>query len=108
MTDPNRVSHHRTLFWAAMEMSLRHPLRFWVTVGCLAAVATPFLVGLAILEGVRYEAAASVDAGPDLLLTGYEHGKNASIPDSVDALSRRIYRVSRSRGRIVGRAYIEK
>jgi hypothetical protein len=108
VSETGRVSHHRTLFWAAMELTLRHPLRLWVTVGCLAAVATPFLVGLSILEGVRTEAAASVAAGPDLLVTGYENGRNASLPESILAHARRIYRIARCRGRVIGRAYLEK
>jgi ABC-type lipoprotein release transport system permease subunit len=108
VSESGRVSPHRTLFWAAMELTWRHPLRLAVTVGCLVAVATPFLVGLAILEGVRAEAGASVQEGPDLLVTGYENGRNASLPDSILAHAKRIYRISRSRGRVIGRAYLEK
>ena len=102
------LSPHRQLFWAAMEAAVRHPLRLWVTVGCLVAVVTPFLVGLAILEGVREEARRSVDEGPDLLVTGYEHGRNASIAADLVARARAIPQVARARGRIVGRCYVDE
>ena len=103
-----KLSPHRALFWAAMEATVRHPLRLWVTVLCLAAVVTPFLVGLSILEGVREEARRSVDEGPDLLVTGYEHGRNASIAADLVQRARAIPQVREARGRIVGRCYLEE
>lgn len=101
-------SPRRALFRAALEGTVRHPLRLWVTVGCLVAVVTPFLVGLAILEGVREEARASVDAGPDLLVTGYEHGRNAGLGAELVKHARGLPQVKEARGRIVGRCYVEE
>lgn len=104
--EPKR-SPRRALIRAAMECAVRHPLRLWATVGCLVAVVTPFLVGLAILEGVRAEARVSVEAGPDLVVTGYEHGRNAGLTADVVKATRAIPTVKEARGRIVGRCYVE-
>lgn len=103
-----RLSPHRALFWAALEGAVRHPLRLWVTVGCLVAVLTPFLVGVAILAGVREQARVSVDEGPDLLVTGYEHGRNAGVSEALVAEVRKIPQVAAARGRIVGRVDLEE
>ncbi|MBI4863507.1 MAG: FtsX-like permease family protein [Candidatus Riflebacteria bacterium] len=97
---------HWTLLWLALEMAVRHPVRFWATVGCLVAVFTPLLVGMAILEGVRAESIASVDEGPDLLVTGYEYGRNGSVAEALVERCRRLPDVSRARGRIVGRTFL--
>jgi ABC-type lipoprotein release transport system permease subunit len=102
---PGSIARHWALFWAALEAAVRHPVRFWTTAGCLVAVATPFLAGTAILEGVRAEAAASVEAGPDLLVTGYEYGRSSSLPEELVARCRRMEGVREARGRIVGRSY---
>lgn len=104
--EPGR-SPRRALFRAAMESAVRHPLRLWATVGCLVAVVTPFLVGLAVLEGVRAEARVSVDAGPDLVVTGYEHGRNAGLGAEIVKHARALPTVKEVRGRIVGRCYVE-
>jgi hypothetical protein len=106
--EPARRSVHAALFRASVENALRHPVRLWATVGCLVAVGTPFLVGLAVLDGVRAEAARSVAAGGDLFVTGYEHGRNASLPESLVATSQRIPGVASARGRIVGRCYLDR
>lgn len=104
--EPGRSPRY-ALFRAAVEGAVRHPLRLWATVGCLVAVVTPFLVGLAILEGVRAEARVSVDAGPDLVVTGYEHGRNTGLGADLMKHARTLPTVGKVRGRIVGRCYVE-
>lgn len=104
----SRRSPRLALFRAAMESAVRHPLRLWATVGCLVAVVTPFLVAVAILEGVREEARVSVDEGPDLVVTGYEHGRNAGLGADLIKHARGLPVVRAARGRIVGRCYVEE
>gem|GEM_PF-1879728 len=100
------ISPHGTLFWTSLQLAVRHPIRLGVTVACLVVVLTPFLVGQAILEGVRAEAFESVDSGPDLFVTGYEYGRNASMPEKLVRHAVAHPSVAAARGRIVGRSYL--
>ena len=47
---------------------------------CLVAICGPFITGIAISEGVRAEAAVSVQEGPDLYLTLDQFGRNGPVP----------------------------
>jgi len=97
---------HLALLILAIENTVRHPLRLFVTLACLIAVVTPFTVGLAILQGVKHEALQALDAGPDLFITGYEQGRNISMPQAVARHVRTLHQAVRVQGRIVGRTNV--
>lgn len=103
---PRPWAVHRELFNLALESLVRHSGRTVVTVLCLVAVLVPFLTATALLEGVRRQAHQVIAEGPDLFVTGYEFGRNASIPQSVLDMARSLSGTN-ARGRITGRTYVK-
>ncbi len=92
------------LLFAAAANLTRYPLRSLVVVLCLVAICGPFLAGIAISEGVRAEAAVSVQEGPDLYLTMDQFGRNGPVPLHYLREFRRSPYVTSVVPRIVGRA----
>jgi putative ABC transport system permease protein len=70
----------RSLPLLASANLLRAPLRSFVTLLCLLAVILPLLVAFALHQGVKDHALALLDAGPDLIVTGDDHGRPAATP----------------------------
>ena len=68
------------LFFAAAANLARYRLRSIVVVVCLVAICGPFVTGIAISEGVRADAAISVQEGADLYLTLDHFGRNGPVP----------------------------
>src|SRR6516162_3588255 len=57
-----------------------HPLRSTVSCIALVAVLLPFLVGVAVSQGIEAEAEASARFGADLYVTGSQFGRPVPIP----------------------------
>ncbi len=92
------------LLLAAAANLTRYPLRSVVIVVCLVAICGPFITGIAISEGVRAQAALSVQEGPDLYLTLDQFGRNGPVPLRYLAEFRRSPHITSVAPRIVGRA----
>ena len=92
-----------TLLAAAANLA-RYPLRSVVVVVCLVAICGPFVTGIAISEGVRAQAAVSVQEGPDLYLTLDQFGRNGPVPLRYLAEFRSSPHITSVVPRIVGRA----
>lgn len=85
---------------------VRFPLRTVVVLACLLAAAVPLLTALALQQGLKEQALASLDAGPDLLVTGDDFGRPGAVPlDWIDMV-RRAPGVVRVTPRAVGRVMI--
>jgi ABC-type lipoprotein release transport system permease subunit len=63
-----------------------HPLRAAVTIACVTATLTPFLVGFGIAQGIERQARDSIREGADLTVTATEFGRAVPIP--LDAVPR--------------------
>jgi len=59
---------------------VRFPLRTVVVLACLLAAAAPLLTALALQQGLKDQALATLDAGPDLLITGDDFGRPGAVP----------------------------
>ncbi len=92
------------LLLAAAANLTRYPLRSVVIVVCLMAICGPFITGIAISEGVRAEAAVSVQEGPDLYLTLDQFGRNGPVPLRYLDEFRSSKHITSVAPRIVGRA----
>jgi ABC-type lipoprotein release transport system permease subunit len=79
-----------------------HPLRSAVSFTALVAVLLPYLVGLALVQGLEVEAEASARAGADLYVSGSRFGRRAPLPLAVVLAVQRIEGVTEVRPRIVG------
>jgi ABC-type lipoprotein release transport system permease subunit len=79
-----------------------HPLRGLVTVACVVAVLTPFLVGMGISHGLRRQARLAVAHGADVYVTGARFGRPAPVPVTAVEALRDIDGVLTIRPRIVG------
>lgn len=99
------MDRHLRLLEAAAENIIRYGHRTGVVVLCLAVFLTPFIVGLAISEAIKAEAARSVDVGPDLLLSMDYGGRSGPISMELMDRLRKIDYVKRVVPRIVGRIY---
>ncbi|MGO9109660.1 MAG: ABC transporter permease [Thermoguttaceae bacterium] len=94
------------LLLAAAANLARYPLRSVVIVVCLVAICGPFVTGIAISEGVRAEAAMSVQEGPDLYLTLDQFGRNGPVPLRYLVEFRSSPHITSVVPRIVGRASV--
>lgn len=79
-----------------------HPLRSAVSFLAVVAVLLPYLVGLALSQGVQAEAEASIRFGADLYVRGRRFGRPAPIPLSAADKMRRLKGVTAVVPRIVG------
>ncbi len=101
---PPAVNIFLNLFLAAAANLARYPLRSVVVIVCLVAICAPFVTGIAISEGVRAEAAVSVQEGPDLYLTLDQFGRNGPVPLRYLREFRSSPHITSVAPRIVGRA----
>ncbi|MDA1052290.1 MAG: FtsX-like permease family protein [Planctomycetota bacterium] len=85
-----------------------HPLRSFVTVFCLCSVLVPYAVGIAISQGIQWEAQLSIDHGADLYVSGLQFGKQAPIPLSAVAEVEAIEGVTSVVPRVVGGVLLGK
>jgi len=92
------------LLLAAAANLARFPLRSVVIVVCLVTICGPFVTGIAISEGVRAEAAVSVQEGADLYLTLDQFGRNGPVPLRYLREFRSSPHITSVAPRIVGRA----
>lgn len=82
---------------------LLHPARSSVTFCALLAILVPYLVGIGLAKGIEQEAAASLQAGGDLYVSGSQFGRNVPLPVSLAAQIRDLEGVVDVFPRIVGR-----
>ncbi|MHC4820858.1 MAG: ABC transporter permease [Planctomycetota bacterium] len=81
---------------------LLHWARSLATIACAVAVVLPFVVGVAISEGLRDQAETAARFGADLTVTGLRYGRPSALPvNAVDVLSE-IPGVEAVQPRIVG------
>ncbi len=85
-----------------------HPLRSLVCLAAVVAVLLPYLVGLALAQGLEAEAEASARFGADLYVRGSQFGRPAPVPLSAAAGIRRIDGVTKVVPRIVGEVVLGK
>ncbi len=86
---------------------LRFRLRSTVVLLCLLAAAVPLLTALAMQEGLKRQALAMLEAGPDLLVAGDDFGRPCSVPLSWREEVDHAAGVVRVVPRVVGRVLIE-
>lgn len=96
---------HWNLLCAAFGDLYRHRSRCLVVILCLAAILFPFVTGLAISEGIRFQAELSVGEGADIYISEHQPGATDSIGVEVREELARLPGVSRVAARVVGRAY---
>lgn len=84
---------------------LRFRLRTVVVLLCLLSAVVPLLTALALQQGVKSQALAMLQQGPDLLVTGDDFGKPSSVPlswvDTVRAVPGVVHVVPRAVGRVM-------
>ncbi len=85
-----------------------HPLRSLVSVCALVAVILPYLVGMALAQGLEAEAEASVQFGADLLVTGVQFGRTVPLPLEAIKQVRAVDGVKGALPRIVGEVVLGK
>jgi len=96
---------HKNILFAALGDLMRHGLRSWVAILCLAAILFPIVTALGISEGLRFQAEIAVREGADLYVS--EDLCGGSGPISLAHLNRlkSLAGVSRGAARVVGRTY---
>jgi ABC-type lipoprotein release transport system permease subunit len=85
-----------------------HPLRSTVTVAALIVILLPFLVGVALADGLAAEAEAAARSGADLYVAGSQFGRPVPIPLTAVAKLRQIDGVTAVVPRIVGEVALGK
>jgi len=85
-----------------------YPLRGLVTVFCLCSVLVPYAVGIAISQGIQWEAQLSIDQGADLYVTGLQFGQHVPMPLSAAGEIEVIDGVSSVVPRVVGEVVLGK
>jgi len=85
-----------------------YPLRSFVTVFCLCSTLVPYAVGMAISQGIQWEARLAIDQGADLYVTGLQLGRPVPIPLSAAAEVEAMEGVSSVVPRIVGEVRLGK
>jgi ABC-type lipoprotein release transport system permease subunit len=92
----------------ALTTILRYPLRSLVTTACVVAVVLPYVMGMALSEGVREEAEDSIRFGADLYVTGTQFGRTVPVPVAAAAAVRQVDGVTDVVPRIVGAVVLAK
>ncbi len=100
------LTRHANLFAAATGSIRRHPGRSLVVILCLVGVLLPFVTGVAISEGVRYQTRLSVQGGADLYVARSQYGRNGPVDVALVEEIHKIPGVMQVVPRIVGRAYL--
>ena len=100
------MQKHINLFLEAISGLVRSRGRSLVIFFCLSGVVLPFITAIAVSEGVRQQAAVSVQAGADLYVTRSQYGRNGPVSlaeiDNIAAMPGVVKVVPR----IVGRTYL--
>jgi ABC-type lipoprotein release transport system permease subunit len=78
-----------------------HPLRSAATTACVAALLLPFVVGLAISQGLADEADDAARYGADVVVSGLRYGRSAPLPVAAADMLRAMPGVASVRPRIV-------
>jgi ABC-type lipoprotein release transport system permease subunit len=96
------LARHGNLLAAAAENVARNGRGYAVAAAALIAGLVPLLCGVAISEGIKADALASVNSGADVYCAWTAFGRNAPMPrEKLDAL-RKLPGVERAVPRIVG------
>jgi ABC-type lipoprotein release transport system permease subunit len=74
------MSHFLEIARTGVTAVLLHPLRSLVCCAALVVVLLPYLVGLALAQGLEAEAEASAPFGADLYVTGSQFGRPVPLP----------------------------
>jgi ABC-type lipoprotein release transport system permease subunit len=85
-----------------------HPLRSLVCIAALVVMLLPYLVGMALSQGLEDEAEASARFGADLYVSGSQFGRPVPIPLTAVDFIRRIDGVTEVAPRIVGEVVLGK
>lgn len=72
----------------------------------MVSILFPFVVAIAISEGIKYQANISVEKGADIYVTRDNYGSNAPIPLSYIEEFKQMEGVVRVEPRVVGRTYL--
>lgn len=100
------MQKHVNLFIEAVISILQNPGRSSVILLCLLGVLLPFVAAMAVVEGVRYQSAFSVNGGADLYIAREQYGRNGPVALSMIKEIKALPGVTRVVPRIVGRAYL--
>ena len=73
------MQKHVNLFIEAVNSILHNPGRSSVILFCLLGVLLPFVTAMAVVEGVRYQSAFSVNGGADLYIAREQYGRNGPV-----------------------------
>ena len=99
---------HIVLAEAAAENVIRYGRRTGVVILCLVAFLAPLATAIAVSDGVKAQAAISVEKGPDIVVSMDFGGRSAPVPlEYVDEI-KKIDEVKKVIPRIVGRIYLGK
>ena len=97
------IAKHINLLMAAAENVARNPRGYLVAASGLLVGLTLLLSGVAISEGLKAEALASVQSGGDVYCTWDMFGRDAPIPRNKVEFLTRLQGVRRAVPRIIGR-----
>ena len=103
---PSSFRKHRSLFLSAGRYLVRNPLRSGLIVFCLTGVLTPFVVAIAISEGVKSQYRAVLEDGGDVYVARDHYGSNAPIELGMVEELKGIQGVTHAIPRVVGRTYV--
>ncbi len=104
---PASLSPHRNLLVAAAENVVRNCRVYVVAASGLVVGLTLLLSGIAISEGVKASALASVRSGADVYCTWDVFGRDGPVPRDRLAQLRSIEGVTRVVPRVIGRLRVE-
>lgn len=93
---------------SGLQSLLIYRLRTGVILLCLICVQTPYLVGLALSQGLLDEAENTIDAGADLYISATSAGREAMLPLTVSRRISEVHGVEKVVERIVGSASMGK
>jgi ABC-type lipoprotein release transport system permease subunit len=99
---------HFEIAAAGLTSILSHPLRSAVTIACLLAALTPYVVATGLSQGIHRDARQSIDLNADLYVGGQVFGRPASIPLAWKSIVAQTDGVENVTARIVGAMTIGK
>jgi ABC-type lipoprotein release transport system permease subunit len=98
---------HHALFVNALRGVARNPVRSAVVIFCLTALLAPFVVGIAMSEGIKSQYQSALKQGGDVFVTRDLYGSNAPIELAMIEQIRSIPGVTDVVPRIIGRTYLK-
>lgn len=96
---------HKNLLLAALGDLTRRPVRSLVVILCLTAMLFPVVTGLAVSEGLRFQAAISLEEGADDYVSEDHYGNNGSLSLGLVQRLATLDGVKRVTPRVLGRTY---